>query len=726
MKKSNIILSALVLASGCFVGCTDDAENFGGDGRLFLNTTVSSDIKVVSRASADELNENVIIFISGEKGLLHKFKGLNQYPVEGVALAGGSYVVEAWAGDSVSASWDARYYKGREAFAITGADVNINLQCKVANVLAQVKYGSNIGEALKDYTMTVSHSRGSLTFEGRDERIGSFMMPSTSTGLHWKLEGKDLSGKPYVKEGDIENVQPAHLYNLNIGYTPAESDNGGGYLTVEIDETEILINTVVTIVAPPKIQGYGFDITKPVTAEPGEVGKKSVYVSAAAELTSVIIEYDDLNTLLGLGDPTATDIDLLRMDENLKPMLQEKGLVFTHEYDAENDASTMKISFEERLTNTLVDGVHNFTIKASIMDGETEKTSSAVLTLNLSGDPVTTIQVDPTDVWATHTILTGRINKPETTGVALRYREAGSTEWTSAEIAVSGNEVTAELTGLKPATRYEYSVISDGFEPQTSFYFTTESALQLPNSSFELWFEDSSEKNVVIPAENAGSIYWDSGNHGSITMGKNITVNSDEYKHSGNYSAKLSSQFVGIGTIGRFAAGNIFTGRYLATDGMDGILGWGRPFNSRPKALKGYVKYIPATVNYESSDVSAIKKGDMDQGIIYVALLDNSLTNANSSKIDASLPKDWPVIVKTKKADRTLFNSNDKNVIAYGEMVFTSATAGDMIEIRIPLDYVTTTKIPANVMVVCSASKYGDYFVGGPSVMYIDDLEFEY
>lgn len=725
MKKLNLILSALVLASGCFVGCTDDADNFGGDGRLFLNTTVSSDIKVVSRANADELNENVIIFISGEKGLLHKFKGINQYPSEGVALAGGTYVVEAWAGDSVSASWDARYYKGRETFAITGADVNINLQCKIANVLAQVKYGSTVDEALKDYTMTVSHSRGSLTFEGRDERIGSFMMPSTSTGLHWKLEGKDLSGKPYVKEGDIENVQPAYLYNLNVGYTPAGTHDGGGYLTVEIDESEILINTVVTIIAPPKIQGYGFDISKPVTAEPGEVGKKSVYVSAAAELTSVIIEYDGLNDLLGLDDPGATDIDLLRMGDELKPQLTEKGLVFTYAYDDESDTSTMKISFEEKLTDTLADGVHTFTIKASIMDDTVEKTSSAVLTFNLSGDPVSTAQVAPTDVWATHTVLTGRINKPEATGVAMRYRPAGTSEWIMPEITVNGNEITASLTGLQPSTRYEYSVISDGFEPQSNLYFTTEDVVQLPNSGFESWFEDSSERNVLIPAENLSSLYWDSGNHGSITMSKNITTNSSEYKHSGNYSAKLASQFVGIGTIGKFAAGNIFVGRYLATDGMDGILGWGRPFTARPTALKGYVKYVPAAVTHEKSE-APLKKGDMDQGIIYVALLDNSLTNANYSDLSSSVPADWPVIVKTKSSARTLFSSKDKNVIAYGEMVFTSATEGDMIEFRIPIDYVTTDKIPSNVMVVCSASKYGDYFVGGPSVMYVDDLEFEY
>ena len=57
--------------------------------------------------------------------------------------------------------------------------------------------------------------------------------------------------------------------------------------------------------------------------------------------------------------------------------------------------------------------------------------------------------------------------------------------------------------------------------------------------------------------------------------------------------------------------------------------------------------------------------------------------------------------------------------------MFTGAT-GDMIEVTIPLEYYKTDVKASNIIVTCSASKYGDYFAGGPSVMYVDDFELVY
>lgn len=719
MKKINLILSAFMLtATACFVGCSDDNSDFGRDGRLYLNTSVNSDIKVVSRA-ADNLNDDVIIFISNEKGLVRKYQGINNLPADGITLAGGNYIAEAWAGDSVSASWDARYYKGRQPFAISGSDVTVNLRCTVANVLASVKYGKEVDNVLRDYTMTVSHSRGELAFEGRDERVGSFMMPSTSKDLTWKLEGTDFSGKKYVKEGVIENVKPAHQYILNVNYTGGSTSVGGGYLSIVVDDTEVVIEDVVTIIAAPKIEGYDFDITEPTVAEPGEVGRKSLFISAAAQLSSVILEYDQLDQFLGLGDVDGHDIDLMRMSDEVKNKIEAKGMTVTYAWNAETETSSMKITFEEQLMNSLPDGEHTFTIKASIIDGERVKTSVANWLINLSGDPVATQQVNPEDVWATHTTLTGRINKPEATDIQIRYRQAGSQQWSSIPANVNGSEFSAQIEGLAPATRYEYQAVCQGFEPASSLSFTTEEAALIPNGSFEQW---SGSAPMYIAADK-DNIFWDSGNHGSATMGKDITTPSTDYVHDGTYSAKLESQFVGLGgLVGKFAAGNLFIGKYLRTDGTNGVLGWGRPFNSRPKALKGFVKYTPAVVD-SKDEHPEMKKGDMDKGIIYVAILDNSLTNVNDSKVDEKFAN-WPVIVKTKGPQ--LFNPEASNVIAYGELIL-DATSGDgLVEFTIPLDYRATDVKASNLMIVCSASKYGDYFVGGNSVMYIDDFKFEY
>lgn len=203
-------------------------------------------------------------------------------------------------------------------------------------------------------------------------------------------------------------------------------------------------------------------------------------------------------------------------------------------------------------------------------------------------------------------------------------------------------------------------------------------------------------------------------------MSKNITEQATDLKHSGNSSIKLSSQFVGVGgLIGKFAAGNVFIGKYLATDGTDGVLGWGRPFTARPTALRFWVKYTPAVVDRTSSNPDNVKNGDMDKGIIYIALVDGTKTSYNNEA--------WPFVVKTKSSEQSLFKKDDEQVIAYGEHIFTEATAGEgLIEVTIPLDYKRTDVRPSNIILVASASKMGDYFTGGPSVMYLDDMELIY
>ena len=107
----------------------------------------------------------------------------------------------------------------------------------------------------------------------------------------------------------------------------------------------------------------------------------------------------------------------------------------------------------------------------------------------------------------------------------------------------------------------------------------------------------------------------------------------------------------------------------------------------------------------------------MDRGIVYIAIVDNTKTAYNSES--------WPCVVETKTTK--LFDKNGSNVIAYGEKVFEGATAGnDMVPFEITLDYRTEDVKACNIILTISASKGGDYFTGGPSVMYVDDLELVY
>ena len=54
-------------------------------------------------------------------------------------------------------------------------------------------------------------------------------------------------------------------------------------------------------------------------------------------------------------------------------------------------------------------------------------------------------------------------------------------------------------------------------------------------------------------------------------------------------------------------------------------------------------------------------------------------------------------------------------------------TVGDWTEFKLKLDYRSLTRKPTYIVVVASASKYGDYFTGGDgSTLWLDDLELIY
>ncbi|GLL55660.1 hypothetical protein KUBF_33230 [Bacteroides finegoldii] len=253
--------------------------------------------------------------------------------------------------------------------------------------------------------------------------------------------------------------------------------------------------------------------------------------------------------------------------------------------------------------------------------------------------------------------------------------------------------------------------------------FTTEKTLQLENCGFEEW--SGSAPAYIAPSSNDSDIFWDSGNHGSATLGRDVTTSDTNVKHSGKYSAKLTSQKV----VTQFAAGNLFTGRYLQTEmtGLkgDGILGWGRPFTSRPIALTGWIRYNSGKVNYADSHIG---NNEQDQGYIFIALGDWQ-EETYTYKGDTY---SWKRIVATKVPKLFDHTTENKGTIAHGEQTWMQSTDEDlngtkMYPFTIRLDYWDEERIPTTIIVVASASKFGDFFAGSTnSVMWLDDLKLIY
>lgn len=347
---------------------------------------------------------------------------------------------------------------------------------------------------------------------------------------------------------------------------------------------------------------------------------------------------------------------------------------------------------------------------------------------------VATLSANP---WAKFAYLTASDAKSATGATPvnpkLQYRQQGTNVWNDLETTTTGEGeeavYTATATSLTPNTTYEYRLVGDNDFEITPMQFTTEEAKELYNGDFEDWYSDGGVWYAIaendIPEEGArderNNLYsfWDSGNKGASLGNANPTTSDATVVNpsSGSTkSAKLQSQFVGFGGfLGQFAAGNLYTGHFVKTVGTSGAeIQFGSEFTGRPTQLHGYFQYTAGTVDYYGKTTPSdalVKEGGTDMNSIYIALSD----------------ADAPYTVNTREGTFVDFD-NDPNIIAYGELPASECvTTSGWKEFTIDLVYRDLTRKPKYIIIVASASKYGDYFTGSSgSLMYLDDFSLVY
>lgn len=324
------------------------------------------------------------------------------------------------------------------------------------------------------------------------------------------------------------------------------------------------------------------------------------------------------------------------------------------------------------------------------------------------------------NAWAKLVYLTGQASSSELTpeNITFQYREKDAAEWTTVAATQDGEDYKATITSLQPNTTYESRMAYNDEQYSEITEFTTEDATELYNGNFDNWYQASGVWYAVAEANyNNGNAFWDSGNKGASLMSKNPTSPEEGVVHTnGGKSAKLQSQFVGVGGfLGQFAAGNLYTGHFVKTISMSGAeIQFGSEFTARPTALHGWFQYTSGTVDYYGDSTPSdalVQDGGTDMCAIYIALSD----------------ADEPYTVNTSEGNFVDY-ANDPNIIAYGELPITDCvTTSDWKEFTINLTYRDLTRKPKYIIVVASASKYGDYFTGSTgSLMYVDDFSLVY
>lgn len=683
-----------------FTACKEEDMALG-EGSVRLSVRVSDDVAVVTRSVDAGIYNSMQTRIYSSKGLVRYYDATTPIP-ETLNLASGQYHVFVLAGDSVPAAFNTPYYTGSTDFDVrSGETTTASVTCTVANTLATVAFDEGLNEVVTDCKVKIFTTNGELYFtEATADSVGYYLFNGKERDLAWSFEGKKTDGSSYTLSGVVEDVLPATKYAFSFSYNAESAATGGTFLDVKVNESTVDSTHNVVITQRPQIVGDKFDLTETLYYETNGGSQTAVWVNAATRLQRVWFSCDKLTAL---GFPTDS-VDFLAADGSPATEFESRGISCKHTYQEVKDLSNAKITLSESFVKSLPSDEYTFTIKALDAAG---KDNTATLSIVVSDAVVVTVDPERADIWACRATLRGNVVKETAEPLTFQYRRTGTKDWTSVAANRSGSTLSAEVTGLTPGTTYEYQAVAGAQASVKTATFTTEMATPLPNSSFENW--QTLSKVMVLYGPNE-EMFWDSGNHGSATLNKNVTTPDETYTNSGKYSVKLKSQFVSFLGIGKFAAGNLFAGQYVGTDGTNGILDFGRPFTSRPAKLKGHIKYTPGSVDY--SETNDLPKGSTDIGNIYIAV------------------GDWDAPVRITTKDKKLFNKNDEKIIAYGEWDLTGETQGTdggLLEFEIPLDYRSLDRIPSYIVLVASASKYGDYFTGSTgSTMWIDDLELIY
>ena len=305
----------------------------------------------------------------------------------------------------------------------------------------------------------------------------------------------------------------------------------------------------------------------------------------------------------------------------------------------------------------------------------------------------------------TRATVNGKIQSGKTP--VVEYRKESETSWItvpSANVNVSSNTFSATLTGLSASTTYKYRINVDG-SIGSEQSFTTATATPLENGSFDEWSSEAAANGTLWQPWSTSS-FWDTGNRGATTIADSNSVPTSETCNGSGKAASLETKWV----VMKLASGNIFTGSYVRTDGTNGVLSFGREFKSFPSKLRINYKYTSATIDKIGEDALEYLKGRPDSCHIYIALTD------------------WnqPLEIRTRPSERQLFDKNDSHVIAYAEYI--SGNSDSQYQQKdLVLNYRYTNRTPKYILIVASASKYGDYFTGGVgSKLLVDNFELIY
>lgn len=672
-----------------------------GEGLLSVDIGNAPDMTVITKTVEQEMIFRIEV-INSEGVTVATVDDHTTLAGEPLSLRVGHYTVRASHGKDVDAAFDEPFYAGEtEVDIVEGETATAAITCALDRVKVSVSVSDEVKEKFTDYSIAVDNGNpgSTLVFQGTELGNTGYFRCTEECVLNYLVNLVNLDGDRFVIEQEITGVQPKDYYTISLDLNPEVTSSSAAAIRLTVDKTlneqrdtmDVNLNKPAR---PVLTEAAGTDLSGTVRVTIGNNNKIGLFnLTAAGGVQSIVLTHD-IQALMDKGVPAS--FSLSEPDPAVTTAAAAAGMLWA-EFEPGATSVLGLLNIQTMLSNLEI-GTYGMTL--TVQDQYAQKVP---IKLTLQVIPSTEVSVSgKVNAWAKKAIVTSVYNtesQPE--GLAVQYRKKGESAWTqyNGEIDVQGTEFTVQLTGLEPGTKYEVMPYTANEQNEASIAeFTTEDAAQLPNFNFDSWSDNGHSANAE------GTSFWDSGNAGASMMNKYPTSQESSYVVSGS-AVKMQSQFVGVGALGKFAGGNIYSGTFVELVGMNGaIIDFGRPYTSRPSALKGRYSYAPVVIDYVDGSHGNLK-GVSDTCQIYVALTDAPY--------------------RVNNAEGILFNPDDPSVIAYGTMVDGAGTGGEYREFTINLEYRDLDRKPTHVIVVAASSKYADYFTGGNgSTMYIDEFQF--
>lgn len=684
----------------------------------YLELGVTKNVEVISKAvdpSTQPLAVAICQTVSGKVDTVKYYSDFEEMSGERIVLPAGTYMLKVATNRSDKSGFNQPSFAGINEKVVVkqGETTKASVECLLTNVKVTTEYSKPVREKFRSCVASIGNAESGFLSYGMDEKRAGYFLPGY---LLVKLTVENKEGVKFSMSKLIESTKAREHYNFIFDLVPSNGNDSGMDFDIKIDTNPTNDEEhTVTIPLPetgyeqyaPKLDllsGDGMPAENTITVSAGEkaplilkavsdnIGLKSITMIA----TSSNFEKLGLPPVLNLAALSADQKEVLAQLNISVPEISDPKVAF-------------EVDFSEMIAS-LSGGTHSFLFSAQDELGQ-EVVKSVVVVVNLD---LNTSPVRVSEVWAHYATLRGYIKNAsldhaETYKFEYKKSAEGDDAWKTAEGAVTvltaledGCNIKQLVTHLDDGTSYDYRLVQEE-TPADNLTFTTEKAEALKNGDFE---DDANG-----PWNTTSTSFWSSGNN---TFANDLA---EKVENDGSAAACLTSKFAGIGgSLGKFAAGNAFTGSF-AMSGMDGTVTLGKEFKSRPSYLIGKYKYDPKVIGKYGgkvtlSDGTEITVSGTDTCAIYIVLLNKQIAMNTGDKSSLFSLKRYA-----------------KEIVAFAELPTDragKATSG-YEDFNLKLDYLQPNVKPSYIGVLCTSSKYGDYFLGAEgSVLYIDDFKLLY